>query len=211
MRQDVRWNAHWVRWSRATYGLIQSVDLAEQQGFGNFRSLEAALTNAAQWSRSSLGFNSAARRRGFRRESIRVRADQVDQLLELLKPATLDMLLIGTASVTEVLLAEILVARGISTRAPATLNAALGKLKSSLQANGTIARHAWAIDATHEMRIIRNCVVHNGGRWSEKAARDLHHAVGAKPIVGATVSASVDDLFAYRRAARTVLNVAARA
>lgn len=207
------WEADWKKWTQVTYGLIQAVDLCDRLDFGNLTGLEAAVDSARAWSPSALGFDSAATRRQVRRNSIGVGAGQTEKLLAATKRSTIEILLIETVAVTEVLLTDLLVERKVGKRRPRTLDEALRQLEEALKPRENFAKHAWAISAAHELRIVRNVLVHAAGTWSARTVNDFKRALGPArppPTAGDRLSVGVDDLFAYRRAARTLLNAAAR-
>ena len=85
-------------------------------------------------------------------------------------------------------------------------------LRRRLQGNGSIAQYAWAVEAAHEMRILRNVLVHAASVWSPRAINDFAASLPTEtpPVVGAAVSVNMDDVLAYRRVARTLLNAAAQ-
>ena len=58
------WEDDWKRWTHVTYGLLQSVSLADRQDRENLRTVQDALRNAGSWSESSIGFNSEVERHG---------------------------------------------------------------------------------------------------------------------------------------------------
>ena len=85
-------------------------------------------------------------------------------------------------------------------------------LNMKLVANGRHHDNGWAVQAMHEARILRNCIAHGSGVWSDEAVKQFDEQFGnaaLKPICGEAFTISVDDVFAYRRAAKTVLNEAA--
>jgi len=207
------WQNDWKLWTRVTYGILHSVQLASRLDFGNPSTLQASIAAASAWSPSALGFVSAADSRRFRAGSIRISDSDVGEILGVLPPSTISLLVIGTTAVAEALLGTLLVQRSVCRSAPANLSSALKTLATHLKDVDPRAyqRDAWAFTAAHELRILRNCIVHASSVWSARACNDLKTATGQSVAPGTTVSLSVDDLFRYRRALRTVLNRAARA
>lgn len=213
-RVTVAWEDDWRRWTHMTYGLIQSVSIAEKLDGGNLRNIEKAVAAANGWSPSVVGFVSAVTRQGAPQTSaINVDLQTGVAVVDAIKSSIASLLLVGTMSVTETLLVDLLLRQGVVQAPPANLSDALAQLSNRLSVNATLATHAWAVDGTHEARILRNVLVHAAGTWTQRAVDDFSRLFPAKtpPVVGTTASINVDDLFAYRRALRTVLNAAARA
>ena len=86
-------------------------------------------------------------------------------------------------------------------------------MNTRLQQNARHQKNGWAIDAMHEARILRNCIAHASGKWSDDGVQQYQTQfpnATIKPISGLTFTISLDNVFTYRRAAKTVLNEAAR-
>jgi hypothetical protein len=207
------WEADWKRWTHATYGLIQSVRMCEVLNGGNVARIEDAVIASAAWSVSSIGFSSVARRQGPPHGTIGVADTDVEMVIGAVRRSVFAMLVISTASVTEVLLGDLLVGRKVVKGTPKNFASSLRALAQRLALQEKLPRHQWALDAAHEMRIIRNVVVHASSKWSQSACDEFARVFRGRPgpVVGTSISVNTDDLFAYRRAARTVLNAAARA
>lgn len=207
------WEDDWRRWTHTTYGLIQAVTLADRLDGGNLANLEANVFASAAWSPSAVGFQSSADRQQGRAGTIAVDHATSAALLQAVKVSLAPTLLIGTVAVLETLLSDILLQRTLVPVAPQNLLGALIALQARLQTNGSLVPHTWAIEGAHEMRILRNVLVHAAGVWSQQGVNDFTQHLAAKtpPQVGLPVSVNVDDVLAYRRVARTLLNAAARA
>ena len=118
--------------------------------------------------------------------SVHVKPEDSDRLLEVRRPAVLQMILLATG--------------------PRQIN-------KKLVDNSRHTDNGWAVRAMHEARILRNCAAHGSGVWSDEAVRQFNEQfedAQLKPIGGKAFTISVDDIFAYRRAGKTVLNEAAR-
>jgi hypothetical protein len=207
------WEKDWLRWTHVTYGLLQSVCLAESIDFGNLSKLQKNIERAQRWFPSELRFASIADRRNMSAGSIHLKAEDSEQLLNVVRPSVLQMILLTTVSIAESILCEQLVLIEPGSLRPASLRQALDLLSKKLKDNGRQTRNGWAIQAMHEARILRNCIAHGSGVWSEEAVKQYEEQfndASIRPRVGQSFSISVDDVFAYRRAAKTVLNEAAR-
>jgi len=193
--------------------MVQAISLAEKLDGGNLIQLENNIFASSAWSASNIGFASSADRQQGRPGSIRVDLATSTALLDAVKRSIAPMLLIGTVSVTETLLVDLLVSRAIVAAAPPNLGGALASLEDRLSGNGSVTQYRWALDAAHEMRILRNVLVHAAGVWSQRAVDDFVKNLPGKvaPGVGSPISINMDDLLAYRRVARTLLNAAAQA
>lgn len=206
------WDSDWKKWTQVTYGIIHAVDVSQTLGGGNAARFEEAVASAQSWSTSQLGFDSSAERLSVKKDSIGIRETQVPEVLARVKSATIEILLIETVAVTEVLLSDLLMQRSIVATPPTNLSGALRTLTTTLKKQKKLDKHKWAIESLHELRILRNVLVHAAGRWTQRAVDDFGAVLKNKqaPSAGAKVTVTVDDLFAYRRAARTVLNAASR-
>ncbi len=66
----------------------------------------------------------------------------------------------------------------------------------------------WAAKGVIELISIRNAIVHNKAVWNEKALTELAAAdINELPKAGTRLLVGIDDLFRYRRAVRTTLNL----
>lgn len=208
------WEEDWLRWTHVTYGLIQSVSLADKLDGGNLETIQRAVADATSWSTSSIGFTSELARRGEPQQgSIKVDGATGVAVVDTTKSSVASLLLVGTLSVTETLLSEIMIQKRIVKKAPPNFSAALESLRERLAKTSDLVKYEWAINCAHEARILRNVIVHAEGTWAQRALEDFRRFFPAKigPAAGTKASINVDDLFAYRRAMRTVLNAAARA
>lgn len=206
------WEKDWLKWTHVTYGLLQSVRLAERVDLGNLARLQSSIDGAAKWCESRLGFRSVAVRRKMSPGSIHLRPEDSDRLLEVLRPSVVQMILLTTVSLTEAILCDLLAAVDGGLERPTSLRQALDTLNKKLEGNGRHSDNGWAVQAMHEARILRNCIAHGSGVWSNEAVKQFDEQFGnaeLKPACGEAFTISVDDVFAYRRAAKTVLNEAA--
>jgi hypothetical protein len=207
------WESDWLRWTHVTYGLLQSVRLAESVDLGNLAKLQSNIDAATKWFESRLGFESVADRRKMSPASIRLKPEDSDRLLAVLRPSVLQMILLTTVSITEGILCDQLAVGDPGLDRPTSLRQALDILKKKLVDNGRHDDNGWAIQAMHEARILRNCIAHGSGVWSDEGVKQFEEQFSgalAKPKSGDVFTISVDDIFAYRRAAKTVLNEAVR-
>lgn len=187
--------------------------LAESVDLGNLARLQRNIESANQWFKSELGFNSVAERRRMSPGSIRINPEDSERILQVLRPSVLEMILLTTVSITESILCDRLALHDASSVRPANLSQALDILKKKLRNNGRLNDNGWAIQAMHEARILRNCIAHASGVWSDEAVvqfEEQFSSASVKPKSGEPFTVSIDDIFAYRRAAKTVLNEAVR-
>ena len=67
----------------------------------------------------------------------------------------------------------------------------------------------WARRGVLELNVIRNCFVHNDGRWSTRGLKDIGSFVtNLTAKDGDLVEVNYEDVFRYKRAVRTLLNQA---
>lgn len=206
------WEADWKKWTHTTYGIIQAIHICSKLDGGNLATLEKAISAAVDSSKSELGFLSSAKRLSVRSNSIRFDENDVPALLAALSSSTTEMLLVGTVTIVEALLSDLLVARRVVTIPPKNISGALQSITKRLKLVENYKKHQWAVEAMHEMRILRNVLVHASGAWTQRNVDDFKKNLKNRqpPDIDKKVSIGIGDLFAYRRAARTVLNAAAR-
>ena len=66
----------------------------------------------------------------------------------------------------------------------------------------------WAAKGVIELISIRNAIVYNNSIWNERALEELAVAqIAELPKAGTQLRLGIDDLFRYRRADRTTLNL----
>jgi hypothetical protein len=204
-----RWTDDWKQWTWATYSLVHAVAIAEKLSLGNAHAIEQSFRDAEGWTSSQLGFSPVAEKRKLDSGSIEVSQDQVPEILDTLRIGTLTALLTGTASVVEVLLGDIL-EEGAGKR-PGDFFRLLKAAERITPRLGRVGSLRWAMVSLHELRVLRNCVVHARAQWSDKAIDDLRRFTRVAATPGTTVIIGIDDILRYRRASRAVLNAVAQA
>lgn len=119
-----------------------------------------------------------------------------------LKANLLSLLLVDLAALTDELLTSIMTTKG---KKPENFPFLSNKAKAVTCA----AEQEWARRGVLELNIIRNCFVHNDGKWSSRGLKDIGAVVtnlAAKD--GDPVTVNYEDVFRYKRAVRTLLNQA---
>jgi hypothetical protein len=202
------WTEDWKQWTWTTYSLVHAVAIAEKLQLGNTTTLEQSFRDAERWTLPQLGFSSAADQRPLDPGSIEVAPSQLPEILETLKVGTLTALLVGTTSVVEVILGDILEKGGGSR--PNGLSKLLEAAEKATPQLASAGQLRWAMIAMHELRVLRNCVVHAGAQWSASAIDDLHRFTNVTAPPGTPVVIGIDDILRYRRASRSVLNAVAQ-
>ncbi|MFO0901080.1 MAG: hypothetical protein U0836_26945 [Pirellulales bacterium] len=205
------WKADWKKWSQTTYGLVHAVCVCDRSGALSDGEIEQSFHDAGTWTTPSLGFVSAAIRKPMRSSSIQIEECQTVELVGQLKADTIDALLICTVAITESLLSDLIVLRKVKRTAPNNFSGILSALQKKLKQDhaGRYAKCAWAFQAAHEMRVLRNCIVHAGGKWTQEGVDELSKYVpGRPPSVGSKIVLGIDDIMSYRRCSRTLLNAA---
>ena len=207
------WIDDWRTWSQISYAVIHSIDTCDRLDGGNSARIQQSIASSVAWSPGNLGFVPSAPPRAMRPDSIRIDDASVRPMLDLTKRKAAELLLINTVVVFEVLLADIL--RGKVALRNEKLSALLITLKNLLQSpnrRAIWAKVSWSIDAAHELRVLRNVLVHASGRWSQQAIDDLRRSRPglALPAAGSAAQVNTGILLAFRRAARTALDAADR-
>ncbi len=196
------WQHALARWSQTAYGLVHSVTMSSRLDLGNIHRIGSSITESFGWFARKDQFDSNVEHRAYKEDDFRLDDGDVEKVVSNLKANLLSLLLVGLAALTDELLASIMVAKGERPdRLPYLSNKAKAvRCDSALE---------WARRGVLELNVIRNCMVHNEGRWSSRALEDI------KPIVtnltardGDRVEVNYEDVFRYKRAVRALLNQA---
>ena len=186
--------------SQSLYGAIAALDALND----NKRNLvdTSALYNSissALAKNSNLGFNSGVARRSLRRDSIRLDGENETQVFKLTSQCLINIYFIHLVTILEAAICEKF---GLPT----------GDLKNSIDSLQVDTHYEWSKKAVHQMRCIRNALVHANGKWNSDTLRAIQAYV-SEPITideGTKISLCFEDLFSYRRAVRTFVNKATK-
>jgi hypothetical protein len=70
-----------------------------------------------------------------------------------------------------------------------------------------LSDNRWAFAGAREAIILRNVLVHSSGTWNAESIEQLRSLVAKTPPQGKTLQISFGDLFRFKRAVRTTLNL----
>lgn len=114
----------------------------------------------------------------------------------------LSLLLVDLAALTDELLSSIMAAKGGDpTKYPF--------LSNKTKAVRCAREQEWAQRGVLELNVIRNCFVHNEGKWNSRGLNDIGVVVAhVTAKLGDPVTVNYEDVFRYKRAVRTLLNQA---
>ena len=201
------WTDDWKQWTWTTYSLVHAVSIADKLQLGNTHTLEQSLRDAEKWTSPQLGFSPAADQRQLDSGSIEISQAQLPEILDTLRAGTFTALLVGTASVVEVILGDMI--EWDTGSRPTSLSRLLEAAEGTtgqLSSNGALR---WAFVSLHGFRVLRNCVVHAAAQWSNSAIADLGRFTKVTATAGTPVIIGIDDILRYRRASRSLLNAVA--
>ncbi len=196
------WRQALTRWSQTAYGLVHSVTMSSRLDLGNINRIGASVTESFGWFPRKDQFDSNVEHRPYKEDDFRLEDGDVKDVVSNLKANLLSLLLVDLAALTDELLSSILTAKG---KKPANFPFLSNKAKSVICA----PEQEWARRGVLELNVIRNCFVHNDGKWSNRGLKDIGGIVTnltAKDSDPVTVN--YEDVFRYKRAVRTLLNQA---
>ncbi|QKH38526.1 hypothetical protein FOC84_27770 [Achromobacter pestifer] len=196
------WIKALTRWSQTAYGLVHSVTISSKIDLGNINRIGSSITDAFGWLPRQDQFDSNVEHRPYKEDDFRLNDGDVSAVVLNLKANLLSLLLVDLAALTDELLSSIMQAKG---KNPETYPYLRNKTR-----NVTCApEQEWARRGVLELNVIRNCIVHNDGKWSDRGLKDIAPLV--KNLVaknGDRVEVNFEDVFRYKRAVRTLLNQA---
>lgn len=195
------WQQSLVRWSQTAYGLVHAVKIASTLDLGNTNRIGSSITESFGWLPRKDQFDSNVEHRPYKNDDFRL-DDDVKKVVSNLKINLLSLLLVDLAALTDELLSSILVAKD---KKPESLPYLTHKTKAVVCA----PEQEWARRGVLELNVIRNCYVHNEGKWSTRGLKDIAPLVtNLTPKAGDSVEINYEDIFRYKRAVRTLLNQA---
>ncbi|MNG07740.1 hypothetical protein D3C84_910560 [compost metagenome] len=119
-----------------------------------------------------------------------------------LKANLLSLLLVDLAALTDELLTSIMTTKGKKLED-------FPFLSNKAKAVTCATEQEWARRGVLELNVIRNCFVHNDGKWSSRGLKDIGAVVtNITAQDGDPVTVNYEDIFRYKRAVRTLLNQA---
>jgi hypothetical protein len=197
------WKQALVRWSQTAYGLIHSINIGSKIDLGNINRIGKSITESFNWLPREDQFSSKVGHRPYKEDDFRLDDEDVHDIITYLKENLLFLLLVNLATLTDELLSSIMVKYGVNVEK-------YPYLRKKAEAVVCGPKQEWARFGVLELNIIRNCLVHNEGKWSDRALKDITSIVEGKPIatVGNPVTINYEDVFRYKRAVRTLLNQA---
>lgn len=196
------WKKALARWSQTAYGLVHSVTISSRIDLGNINRIGSSITDAFGWFPRKDQFDSNVEHRPYKEDDFRLDDGDVAEVVLNLKANLLSLLLVDLAALTDELLSSIMQAKG---KDPEKYPYLISKTKNVACA----PEQEWARLGVLELNVIRNCFVHNDGKWSGRGLQDIAPFVTnliAKD--GDPVEVNFEDVFRYKRAVRTLLNQA---
>lgn len=198
------WQQALSRWSQTAYGLVHSVKISSQLDLGNTNRIGSSVTESFGWLPRTDQFDSNVEHRLYSDADFRIDDGNVQTVVDNLKANLLSLLLVDLAALTDELLSSIMTTKGVQP----------DRDKYSYLRNKAVAvkcdpKQGWAKLGVLELNVIRNCFVHNDGKWSNQGIKDIRALVANLTAnEGDLVTVNYEDVFRYKRAVRTLLNQA---
>ena len=188
------------KFSQSLYGAIVALDVlnCNKHDLVDTSALEKSISNILS-KPSKLGFDSGVSPRGLKKNSIRLEGEDATQIVELTSQCLINIYFIHLVTILEVSICEKF---GVDT----------GKLKNSIDSLRVDSSREWAKKAVHQMRCIRNVLIHANGKWNKDTLQEIKAYVPGSIAIspGTEVLLSFEDLIRYRRAVRTFVNSATK-
>lgn len=196
------WRQALSRWSQTAYGLVHSVTMSSRLDLGNINRIGRSVTESFGWFPREDQFDSSVEHRPYKEDDFRLEDGDVKNVVLNLKANLLSLLLVDLAALTDELLTSIMTTKG---KKPENFPFLSNKAKAVTCA----AEQEWARRGVLELNVIRNCFVHNDGKWSSRGLKDIGAVVtNLTAKDGDPVTVNYEDVFRYKRAVRTLLNQA---
>jgi hypothetical protein len=185
-------------WTSTLYALIQSLQLAKEQEFGDLDRIASNIAEAGAWISSDCSYNSVLSSSPFGKARVTFRRNpnkHFEQIVQqVIKMLVQDLTVILVEMMTDLL-------NDFGDKAGSHPQSKIQKLKKRLD-----KRHEWSVHGCLELVAVRNALTHNGGRWNEKSIDIVRSFVIPEPKIGDKITIGFSMLFRYRKAMRTFLN-----
>lgn len=196
------WRQALTRWSQTAYGLVHSVTMSSRLDLGNINRIGDSITDSFGWFPRKDQFDSSVEHRPYKEDDFRLEDGDVKNVVLNLKANLLSLLIVDLAALTDELLTSIMATKGNKPEN-------FPFLSSKAKAVRCAAEQEWSRRGVLELNVIRNCFVHNEGKWSSRGLKDIGAVVtNLTAKDGDPVSINYEDVFRYKRAVRTLLNQA---
>lgn len=196
------WRQTLARWSQTVYGLVHAVTISSRLDLGNINRIGASVTDSFSWLPRQDQFDSNVEHRPYKEDNFRLEDGDVKNVVSNLRANLLSLLIVDLAALTDELLSTIMAAKGKKIED-------FPFFSSKARAVTCAPEQEWARRGVLELNVIRNCFVHNDGKWNSRGLRDIGTIVqNLTAKEGDPVTINYEDVFRYKRAVRTLLNQA---
>ena len=193
---------NWERvnvWTTTLYMLIQALELARQQEFGDLSEISANIKSAGEWISPGCSYASVLIAEPFGKHGVTFRRNPNTHFKsschQFVKMLVQDL----TTIIDE-----------MASEALDSLNESAGRFPQSKierLATHIAPQYRWATNGCLELIAARNVLTHNGGIWNKKSLGIVKPFLGDKsPKEGDVLVVGFSMLFRYRKAMRTFLN-----
>jgi hypothetical protein len=186
------------RWTSTFYAIIQALEIAHKQHFGNQETLGDAMKNAREWIQPDCSFNSVVVVPGRMRASVRFRQDPMKKF-HVVVETIVKMMIQDLVVLLDELMDQALSERG--ENGGSYPQSKVNKLSAQLDED-----NKWAGDGCLELIAVRNVLCHSRGIWSQKSIQIVEGFMSPPPKNGDKLTIGFAMLFNYRKAIRTFIN-----
>lgn len=196
------WQRALNRWSQTAYGLVHSVTISSRLDLGNINRIGDSISESFGWFPRQDQFESNVEHRPSKENDFRLNDGDIKAVVSNLKTNLLSFLLIDLATLTDELLSSIMTVKGAKPEK-------YRYLRDKTKAVRCAPEQKWAQQGVLELNVLRNCFVHNDGKWSSRGLKDIGAVVeNLTAKEGDPITVNYEDVFRYKRAVRTLLNQA---
>lgn len=164
------WQQALARWSQTAYGLVHSVTISSRLDLGNINRIGASIVDSFSWLPRKDQFDSSVEHRPYKEDHFRLEDGDVKNVVSNLKANLLSLLLVDLAALTDELLSSIMAAKGMKIEDRPFLS-------NKARAVTCAPEQEWARRGVLELNVVRNCLVHNDGKWSSRGLKDIEAIV----------------------------------
>jgi hypothetical protein len=189
-------SSNMLKWTKTTYVLVHSISITKSIRLGNTKYLEDSINDSFKWKLSSIGINSNVPIQSFRKGSVKFNDDDENVLINGMVENVADFLFINLITILDEEVKQASANKGFRVKP---------YLSGNIKYFTINPKYKWALDGVLEAYEIRNCLIHNSGKWSQKSIDKLKKIVNPLPVLNSKIEIGYQDLFRYKRAVRTII------
>jgi hypothetical protein len=185
-----------LKWTKTTYVLIHSISITKAIKLGNKKYLESSIRDSFSWRNSNIGIQSNVPIQSFRNGSVSFTEEDENILIDGMIENVADFLFINLVTILDEEVKQAAANKGFTVKP---------YLSQNIKHFSINVKYKWALDGVLEAYEIRNCLIHNSGKWSQLSINKLNKIVSPLPTLNSKIVIGYQDLFRYKRAVRTII------